>query len=69
MGGGGFKPNVWRPHWVNGRIYIVNVGRAKNHLAITPEGLVGLDGLSIFILSCMEPWNTVFILLRSIFSF
>jgi hypothetical protein len=44
-------------------------GQGKNHLATTPEGLVGPDGLSIFILSCREPWNTVFILCRSIFSF
>jgi hypothetical protein len=61
--GGNLKGNVWRMHWVNGRVYC-ECGQGKNHLAITPEGLVGLEGLSIFILSCWEPWNTVFILMK-----
>jgi hypothetical protein len=35
--------------------------RGKNHQARLPEGLVGLEGLSSIILSCMEPWNNVYI--------
>jgi hypothetical protein len=34
-------------------------GPGKNHRARLPGGLVGLEGLS-FILSCTEPWNTVY---------
>ena len=34
-------------------------GPGKNHQARLPGALVGLEGLS-FILSCTEPWNTVF---------
>jgi hypothetical protein len=34
-------------------------GPGKNHQARLPGGLVGLEGLSL-ILSCMEPWNTVY---------
>ncbi len=62
MGGGeGFKGQCLAAALVNGRVYC-ECGQGKNHLAITPKGLVGLEGLSIFILSCWEPWNTVFIL-------
>jgi hypothetical protein len=59
--GGGFKGQHQAAALVNGRIYCEG-GQGKNHLAIAPEGPVGLEGLSIFILSCWEPWNTVFIL-------
>ncbi len=60
-GGGGFKGQRLAAALVNGRMFC-ECGRGKNHQARLPEGLVGLEGLSIFILGCWEPWNTVFML-------
>ena len=42
-------------------------GPGKNHQARLPGALVGLEGLS-FILSCTEPWNTVYTHVMSNFS-
>jgi hypothetical protein len=41
--------------------HVCKGGPGKNHHARLPGGLVGLEGLS-FILSCTEPWNTVYTL-------
>jgi hypothetical protein len=41
--------------------HVCKGGPGKNHQARLPGGLVGLEGLS-FILSCTEPWNTVYTL-------
>jgi hypothetical protein len=60
-GGGRFKVQHLAAALVNCRIYC-KCGQGKNHQARLPEGLVGLERLSIFIMSCWEPWNTVFIL-------